>query len=51
MLGCESDKSLTLVYALFRKGPIWIQKFNDMVKFYLNTFLVVEDACKGVNHK
>ena len=25
--------------------------FNAMVRFYLNTFLVVEDACEGVNHK
>ena len=33
------------------KGPIWIQKFNAMVRFYLNTFLVVADACEGVNHK
>ena len=33
------------------KGPIWIQKFNAMARFYLNTFLVVTDACEGVNHK
>ena len=42
MVGCESDRSLNPVYALFRKGTIWIQKFNAMVRFYLNTFLVVD---------
>ena len=41
----------TLVYALLRKGTIWIENFNAMVRFYLNTFLVVADACEGVNHK
>ena len=25
--------------------------FNAMVRFYLNTFLIVADACEGVNHK
>ena len=25
--------------------------FNAMVRFYLNTFFVVADACEGVNHK
>ena len=51
MMGCESDRSLNLVYVLFRKGLVWIQKFNAMVRFILNTFLVVADACEGVNHK
>ena len=51
MMGSKSDRNLNLVYALFRKGPIWIQKFNAMVRFYLNTFLIVAEACKGVNHK
>ena len=41
----------SLVYALLHKGPIWIQKFNAMVRFYLNTFLLVADACEVVNHK
>ena len=43
--------NITLVYVLLRKGPIWIQKFNAMVRFILNTFLIVADACEGVNHK
>ena len=51
MMGCQSDRSLTLIYVLLRKGPIWIQKFNAMVRFYIITFLVVADACEGVNHK
>ena len=25
--------------------------FNAMVRFYLNTLLIVADACEGVNHK
>ena len=41
----------TLVYALLRKGLIWIHMFNAKVRFYLNTFLVVVDACEGVDHK
>ena len=51
MMGCESDRRLNPSLCAIRKGLIWIQKFNAMVRFYLNTFLVVADACEGVNHK
>ena len=51
MMGCESDRSLTLVYALFLKGPIGSKSLMLWLEFILDTFLIVADACKGVNHK
>ena len=41
----------TLVYALFRKGPIGFKSLMLWLEFILNTFLVVADACERVNHK
>ena len=48
MMGCESDRSSNLVYALFRKGPIGSKSLMLWLEFILNTFLVVADACGGV---
>ena len=48
MMGCESDRS---VYALFHKGSIGSKSLMIWLEFILNTFLVVADACEGVNHK
>ena len=51
MVGCESDRSLNAVYALFRKGPIGSKILMLWLEFILNTFLVVADSCGRVNHK
>ena len=41
----------TLVYALFRKGLIGSKSLMLWLEFVLITFLIVVDACEGVNHK
>ena len=51
MMGCQSDKSLTPVYVLLRKGLIWIHQFNAMVRFTLILLLQLRMLAIGVNHK
>ena len=36
----------TIVYALFRKGLIWIRMINATVRCYLNSSFIVADACE-----
>ena len=45
MMGYGSDRSLNPSLYAIPQGTDWIQKFNAMVRFYLNTFVVVVDAC------
>ena len=51
MMGCESDRSLNPVYALFHKGPFGSKSLMIWLEFIFNTFLIVADACEGINHK
>ena len=51
MMGCESDRSLNPSVCDIPYGTIGSKSLMLWLEYILNTFLIVVDACEGVNHK